>query len=164
MLISVVVGMGGGPPPIAGLVVLWVIIYVFIAAYWILLWREVVRWTPPRVRRTVLAALGALVSGGLFGLFLTAFALPELEMVVLMGGGLPPIVWVLATVLIWRETRHERLTRLAATGGRAVICPLCGYNLTGLRDTRCPECGGHFTVDELVRAQAPDADADLAKD
>lgn len=25
------------------------------------------------------------------------------------------------------------------------LCPKCGYNLTGLPETRCPECGSSFT-------------------
>lgn len=29
-------------------------------------------------------------------------------------------------------------------------CPKCGYNLTGLREARCPECGATYTLDELV--------------
>ncbi len=30
-----------------------------------------------------------------------------------------------------------------------LACPLCGYNLRGLADPRCPECGFRFTWDEL---------------
>jgi hypothetical protein len=30
-----------------------------------------------------------------------------------------------------------------------VHCPLCNYNLRGLAEARCPECGGQFTWDEL---------------
>ena len=29
------------------------------------------------------------------------------------------------------------------------ICPRCGYNLTGLAEPRCPECGGEFLWAEL---------------
>lgn len=34
------------------------------------------------------------------------------------------------------------------------LCPRCGYNLTGLRQDRCPECGTQFTceVRYLTRA------------
>jgi rubrerythrin len=34
-----------------------------------------------------------------------------------------------------------------------VSCPSCGYNLTGLNEARCPECGAKFTLDELFAAQ-----------
>jgi hypothetical protein len=30
-----------------------------------------------------------------------------------------------------------------------VLCPLCNYNLRGLAEARCPECGGQFNWDEL---------------
>ena len=31
-----------------------------------------------------------------------------------------------------------------------ISCPLCGYNLRGLTEARCPECGSKFTWDELL--------------
>ena len=77
----------------------------------------------------------------------------EGEIGVLFGGGLPPIVWVLATVLIWRETPQERMQRITAMGTDSVSCPVCGYNLTGLREARCPECGSSFTLDQLLSGQ-----------
>lgn len=47
-------------------------------------------------------------------------------------------------------------------------CPGCGYDLTGLSQNRCPECGRWYTIPDLIRAwrerqasraQAQDADA-----
>ena len=32
-------------------------------------------------------------------------------------------------------------------------CPDCGYVMVGLSESRCPECGARFTLDELVRRQ-----------
>ena len=82
---------------------------------------------------------------------------------VLFGGGVPPIAWVLATVLIWRETAEERMARITAAGTDAVLCPNCGYNMTGLREARCPECGSVFTIDQLVSGQ-PQRDASVLVD
>src|SRR3954468_19436061 len=31
-----------------------------------------------------------------------------------------------------------------------VLCPLCGYNLRGLPEARCPECGGQFDWPDLL--------------
>ena len=31
-----------------------------------------------------------------------------------------------------------------------LYCPNCGYNLTGLTEERCPECGGRFSRAELA--------------
>jgi hypothetical protein len=36
-----------------------------------------------------------------------------------------------------------------------LYCPACGYNLRGLPEYRCPECGGEFDVGELVVSQIP---------
>lgn len=33
------------------------------------------------------------------------------------------------------------------------ICPKCGYNLTGLKEHRCPECGEPFDPIALLREQ-----------
>jgi hypothetical protein len=73
---------------------------------------------------------------------------------ILFGGGPVPIIWVLATVLIWRETRAERVERMGGLiGADAIVCPICGYNLSGLREARCPECGATYTLDSLIAAQ-----------
>jgi hypothetical protein len=47
----------------------------------------------------------------------------------------------------------------AAFPGRAssdsgLRCPVCEYNLTGLAQPRCPECGATFEWDEVRRAEA----------
>ena len=36
-----------------------------------------------------------------------------------------------------------------ASRGEDLLCPLCGYNLRGLTDPRCPECGYRFEWDQL---------------
>lgn len=68
-------------------------------------------------------------------------------------------IYLVATavaVLIWLPALE------GCWGGRAVLnrdkrvnvnCPNCHYDMTGLRETRCPECGAEFTIDELILAQ-----------
>lgn len=45
----------------------------------------------------------------------------------------------LTALIVWR-TRRATVRRLAAEGR----CIQCGYNLTGLPERRCPECGRTF--------------------
>jgi len=33
---------------------------------------------------------------------------------------------------------------------RTPYCPECGYNLTGLSEHRCPECGAGFNIEKLL--------------
>ncbi len=42
---------------------------------------------------------------------------------------------------------------LTSEGVVNVTCPRCGYSLVGLSESRCPECGAKFTLDELIREQ-----------
>lgn len=143
----------GNQPPTDGLFILWAFVYTFIAVYWIYLWRDIVLWTERRIWGTRLAAVCALAVGLVVGVIVRfALGAPAFP-AVLFGGAIPPIVWVLATVLIWRETAEERIARISAAGTDAVLCPNCGYNMTGLREARCPECGSAFTLDQLVSSQ-----------
>jgi hypothetical protein len=146
---------GNGPPRVGDVAMLWLVVYAFVATYWVLLWRSTVRWTRPRVRNTALAGLLAVAGGAAFAATLEAIAAAiPLGIALLLGGGLVPIAWVLATVLLWRETPAERVERMSRlVTNSAVLCPTCGYNLSGLREARCPECGGSFTLDQLAASQ-----------
>jgi hypothetical protein len=148
---AVIVGTGGPPRPVH-LLIMWIFVYAFIAVYWALLWRDTVRWTRSRRFRTMLWAPLSLAAGAMFGLCVLVFT-REKSVAVLFGGGIPPIVWVLATVLIWRETPQERIERIARAGRDTIACPICGYNMTGLNEARCPECGTRFTLDQLLAGQ-----------
>jgi hypothetical protein len=144
----------GGPPPLGRILLMWAILYVFVGAYWIILWRDMVTWNRRRVAHTALATAGSLAGGCAVALACLAInrQVPP-PIAFLFGGGTVPITWVLATVLIWRETAAERLGRLTAHGMPVLACPLCGYNLAGLTEARCPECGGTFTLEQLVLAR-----------
>jgi hypothetical protein len=144
----------GGPPSALRIVALWTSVYLFVGTYWTLLWRSLVHWTRRRTVTTALAApvsvlVGACVGSGVM-IFLGQVPLP---IAMLVGGGVVPICWVVATVLIWRETSHERIERLTRANRGVLVCPICGYNLTGLHEARCPECGSRFTLDQLLTAQ-----------
>lgn len=126
--------------------------WAVVAVYWFLLWNRQVRWTSARIHLTWLSAIGCAAG-------CTAFA-KLLNMVVRMdsfsyfaGSALCPILWLICTSLIWRETPDERSSKARASDQNALVCPVCGYNLTGLSESRCPECGTKFTIDELLARQ-----------
>ncbi len=131
----------------------WFVEYTFIATYWLFLWRKTVRWTPERVKLTWLVTGASIFCGAIASAFIETARLAPPGLGTLAGGAVVPILWVFGTVLAWKETSEERLERLKTYGTDAVCCPTCGYNMTGLREARCPECGGQFTIDELLTAQ-----------
>ncbi len=151
LLMSFVLNQRNGPPELWELIGVWSVVYTFVALYWLLLWHDQVSWTRERRVYTGMAGGGALLVGVAMAAVIGQFA-KEAAVGALIGGGFPPIVWALATVVIWKESPDERRQRLAAAGSDAVSCPVCGYNLTGLRETRCPECGTQYTVDQLLNA------------
>lgn len=156
MLLAAATAPGGGPPSPVAVWLVWLVVYSVLGAYWTLVWAALVRWTARRVTLTALAALPSLAIAVVFVLIATSLgpAAPPNEIAILLGGGLAPIAWVLATMLIWRETAAERAERLARLGIEALRCPLCAYSMQGLHTSDCPECGARFTIEQLLSAQA----------
>ena len=155
LFIAVVVrGAQPGPPSLARILLMWFLLYLFVGAYWVVLWRDMVTWTARRIALTAAATGGALAGGVAVAIGAMAIQrqLPP-PIACLLGGGTVPITWVLSTVLIWRENAAERLSRLTAHGMPVIACPLCGYNLAGLNEARCPECGGSFTLEQVLLAR-----------
>jgi len=129
------------------------------ALYWTLLWRQSVRWTGTRIGQTLLSALGAAVAATLAGAFVETAIGNEVG--IFLGSAAAPLLWLAATVLIWRESDAERVARLKRMGTDTIVCPACGYNLTGLKEARCPECGAQYTLNELLAAQPQRAAVEL---
>jgi hypothetical protein len=144
-----------------GLFVADVVTWLFIAVYWLALWHKKVKWNSSRTSLTAWSFLAAGAAGVGVGLMVGS-ALPgtNFEFALFVGGVVAPLLWVVATIFIWRETADESASRLAGTEG-GVVCPACGYNLTGLRGTRCPECGNEFTLDQLLASQPSRATVEL---
>lgn len=155
LMVIVVVGSGaGGRPAVSRLLLMWFLLYAFVATYWIVLWWDMVTWNRRRVALTAGAtvlslAIGCAIAIGCLAIYPALLPPPA----VMIGGGTVPITWVLSTVLIWRETAAERLGRLTAHGMPVIACPLCGYNLAGLTEAKCPECGASFTLEQIVLAR-----------
>ena len=52
------------------------------------------------------------------------------------------LAWSVGPMLCWLYFNRERM----ASKGR---CLACGYDLHGLSQMRCPECGRAFTLEEV---------------
>ena len=115
---------------------------------WVLIWRGEVQWTEARVLGTIGAFFAGYILAVPFALLLWEPVDDSFALFIVAAIWL--IVWLVGTPLIWRETRRERAHRLHRLGVGGVACPACGYNLTGLREARCPECGAQYTLDQLV--------------
>ncbi|HEV2292538.1 MAG TPA: hypothetical protein VGR35_01705 [Tepidisphaeraceae bacterium] len=138
-------------------VVAGAVTWAFVAGYWVLLWHKTVRWDT-RVGTTVGAAVAAAVAGTAIGAICNTI---ERGFGSFVGSSSAILLWLVATCFLWRESPAERAERLGASGHDGVVCPTCGYNLTGLKEPRCPECGSEFTLDQLLAAQPSRATAEL---
>lgn len=134
--------------------------WMAVAAYWFLLWRSAVNWNNRRVVGTFISAVAA-VGIGFVGGFIASGAVDQESFGAFVGSVLTILLWLIATVFLWRETAAERAQRVTASSRSAITCPTCGYNLTGLAESRCPECGSKFTLDELLALQQPKVEVEI---
>lgn len=154
--------MVGKPPQGAAVAAVWALTSFFVFVYWIILWRRSVRWTRARVFQTCVAIAASYATSACAFMVMRA-AVPSIPAgpIALLTGGLTPLIFVTTTVFIWRESGEERQARIAARGFETVACLTCGYNLTGLREARCPECGATFTLETLLAGQRDDGEREL---
>ncbi|MEK6798228.1 MAG: hypothetical protein AABZ12_04625 [Planctomycetota bacterium] len=115
---------------------------IFVAA-WLLIWRKSVAWSPQVVRRTIMltALLLVLPIAAPWVLVSISGSLDEvLSVLPVIGWG----AWMVCTIFSWPM-------RLDHAPGQTPDphCLGCGYSLSGLSATRCPECGTEPTLDEL---------------
>lgn len=137
-------------PPSPSLVLLYcsMITGFFLIVAWLYIWWTQVHWTPLRLQWTIIfiaiwttlcatltQVLHVVIDGDAAG--------------IVLSGMVWAIGWLVGSTLIWRETRSERVKRIRELGMGTVHCPQCDYNLTGLREATCPECGTKYTLDQL---------------
>lgn len=135
---------------------------ILVLSLWTLLWRSSVRWTGRRVGLTIGMTLTVVgVTGGVA--WLLGWIVAD-EFGFFIWGALSSILWPIASILVWRESKAERMTRLGkASGGRAVLsCPVCNYDLADQREAKCPECGGVFTLGALMAAGDRDSESSIS--
>lgn len=126
---------------------------LFFTAGWIGVWAGAVKWNASRSAWTGLAMVISLFIGALAGIAAALVFRPGSvteEIGCLVGTITWGVAWLACSAIAWRESAAERAQRLRHMGIKTIACPNCGYNLTGLRETRCPECGAQFTVDQLL--------------
>jgi hypothetical protein len=132
---------------------------LFIMIGWLLIWRSIVHWTSRRVLTTLLSVAASGVIAVAAGSIVSRAFDDEVGIFAAAMGC--PILWCGATAFFWRETTAERAVRLTRQAGPELVCPACGYNLAGLHEARCPECGGEYTLDVLYAAQPGRAVSDV---
>ena len=120
---------------------------------WILIWRSEVSWTPRRRILTALSLVMAAVPAAIVVMILQLVKPHSEELAAIFGVMIWAPCWMGSTAIVWRETRAEREQRMQMQGLGALVCPTCGYNLMGLREAHCPECGSRFTLDQLYAFQ-----------
>lgn len=121
----------------------------FVVCCWlIMVWKTHIRWTSKRIYQTVLTIPAAISVGIAVGVVSNWASYWGREPFSLIGSIVALASWPLMAVLVWRETPEERQRRTTV-----VSCPECGYDLHGLSECRCPECGQQYTIDQLYAAQ-----------
>jgi len=121
----------------------------YFAACWTVIWRSFIVWTMTRKYLTGFAFIGSAIPSVIIVMLLRGQQFSG-SIGIFLAGLAWLASWIASTARIWRETAAERVDRLASRGVGAVPCPDCGYDLTGLQEARCPECGSRFTLDELM--------------
>ncbi len=132
----------------------------FFITAWLLVWRTEVNWTPARRALTILSVIWSVLIAAIIATFvILTMRYRQWDLAVVIGAMVWIVIWIPSTALVWRETNAERAARLGRYASQTLPCPECGYNLVGLRDARCPECGAQYTLDQLFGAVAhPDKD------
>lgn len=135
--------------------------WAFISLYWTLVWRKSIRWNAVRIVLTVVAVIASVAIGSLCGFGIRITLEYDRSFAAWAGTVIAPLSWLIITTLLWRETTAERAQRIGDGRRLSVACPTCGYNLTGLRGTACPECGSQFTLDELLASRQESSGVEL---
>ena len=116
-----------------------------LAVGWIVAWQRHA-WTQQNRHHTLLLSGALIAISGACGLIESS-----MDWVASLVITLPLILtgtYMIATGTLWRPD----VPFLSGGERPHPTCPACGYDLTGLHEARCPECGRSYTLDELFSA------------
>ena len=131
---------------------------------WWLVWRRVVRWTPQRRIRTGLLVAMMIVAP--FTPLIPRLQVDWFDTIVMVIPLMVLATWFAGTARAWRLEPGELPIALQGTFAAtpsvgnaqpnnddsvSVPCGNCDYDLRGLREARCPECGWTTTLDALIQ-------------
>lgn len=115
---------------------------------WSLLWRPEVsthrKWRGQAAKTALFSIIIALGLG-----ILVTLATRQEEFALVLASMVYVALFCSGTATAWRETLSERALRIKQTKSIILKCSKCGYDMTGLHEARCPECGTLYTLDEL---------------
>ncbi len=115
-----------------------------------LIWRKGVSWTRKRAELTAAALPLAAVPAVVVVVLVTS--LEDVDLAIVFGGITLVASWLILVAFVWRESSGERERRISTTfvcGRVPLACPRCDYDMRGLNQARCPECGTEYTLDGL---------------
>lgn len=124
----------------------FVLCHLVTIVVWAVLWGRRAKWTARVVAGVSILATLAMVSAVSpaidkhFGLWR-----PLRDSAPMIGLA----IWLAGTAWLWR--RPSSVVAGEVVHSDSIRCPQCNYNLKGLKEVHCPECGWTSTVDQLVR-------------
>jgi uncharacterized paraquat-inducible protein A len=136
---------------------------LFVAAVWLSIWRRSVRWTAWRKWGTLLLGPASIILVAVSAVLVDSLNLYFNSFVAFVGSVLAILIWMGSAAILWQETAAERAERMRQASGEVIYCPKCAYNLTGLHEATCPECGSRFTLNQLYAAQQRESIVDAAE-
>lgn len=122
---------------------------------WLVVWNRMIRWSVRRKLATlaIVAAVPVLDLAVAIG---TAIVLPsgsgDWSFTASMANLAIGIFAWIGCLWVWSETPRERFKRIEQIGAGARVCPACRYDMSGLTNLRCPECGGVYTLAQIEDA------------
>ena len=112
-------------------------------------------WSHQRNKRPIFSAVAKTLGLWVVAIILmigVSAALPREEPLIFAIFCAGAAVTLLFWVEFWRHYARGR-SLYDQNGSLNLLCPECNYQMVGLREARCPECGSEYTLDRLFLRQ-----------